>query len=647
MEVMASKRPEGSQEPEVTQVPEVIQVPEVTIAPIVAEIGNVSGVMEVVQNAPLIVPLTKSEMIRKVVEFTNCSELVAKAALYESDNNSDEAINSILDRPATPNSPNKVQDNHSRAMANYDEAGPSTSTAKSATVAKLREMFTPKIVQGKELTKNFLDEFMLDRIVQDYLAEKDDAQELTNYFDFGWNRDFRNMAADPPLKGGKLYTKPYGCMRYSISVVGKYPPNDNWLGGNGVPNEEEWPVAYHGTKEINVLDILVNGFKLEKGKRFAYGKGIYCTPDPRTALGYANDFQFQDKNFKLILQCRVDPTKLKIVANGQNVNGLGQYWTIPDGSCIRPYAICVYDQQAATLAITGTSLVPTAPLTAKQIAKLNSNYGLPSAPPPLNSINNTLFGLNNLQLPQPNVGSFLNTQFGFPITSSANNSSGFQQSQISFPMPDASNSQMYQSTYQQPAYYVQPVPPTNALDIYLQKQPQNHPTTPGLAQPSDLVNGAPPLHPTNTSWPTQAQYDAHQPGTSWDSFDQAAANKTSFWPSATKPSAQQNWSASDQVLAYGGPNQQSGSFQPTQASTSAIGAPLTPWYDPVSVPGNGAQPQGPATPWNHQAQNLANPIQAQLPSTSSAALPQRPFPAKKTRKRKSNEEDSNPKNAKR
>uniref|UniRef100_A0A915DM97 Uncharacterized protein n=1 Tax=Ditylenchus dipsaci TaxID=166011 RepID=A0A915DM97_9BILA len=66
MEVMASKRPEGSQEPEVTQVPEVIQVPEITLAPIVAEVSNVSEVMEVVQNAPLIVPLTKNEMIRKV-----------------------------------------------------------------------------------------------------------------------------------------------------------------------------------------------------------------------------------------------------------------------------------------------------------------------------------------------------------------------------------------------------------------------------------------------------------------------------------------------------------------------------------------------------------------------------------------------------
>uniref|UniRef100_A0A915DM04 PARP catalytic domain-containing protein n=1 Tax=Ditylenchus dipsaci TaxID=166011 RepID=A0A915DM04_9BILA len=345
MEVMASKRPEGSQEPEVTQVPKFIQVPEVTLAPIVAEIGNVSGVMEVVQNAPLIVPLTKNEMIRKVVEFTNCSEMVAKAALINSNNNSDEAINFVLDRILPRKPPNQIQANNFRAISSLEEAGQST---------KLRETCNYKIAIEKELTKSFLHDYMLDRIVQDYVAEKEDAQELTNYFDSRWNRYFREdfngrvdskALADPPLKGGKPYTKPYGCMRYAISVVGKYPPNDHWLGGNGVPNEEEWPVAYHGTKEVNVLDILVNGFKLEKGKRFTYGKGIYCTPDPRIALEFASDYKFQNEKFKLILQNRVDPKRLQIVMKSYPSEN-EEYWIVPDGNAIRPYAICVYDQKA-------------------------------------------------------------------------------------------------------------------------------------------------------------------------------------------------------------------------------------------------------------------------------------------------------------
>jgi hypothetical protein len=35
-------------------------------------------------------------------------------------------------------------------------------------------------------------------------------------------------------------------------VLGKYQ-NDSWLGGKGLRPDEEWPVAYHGTKEVNVM----------------------------------------------------------------------------------------------------------------------------------------------------------------------------------------------------------------------------------------------------------------------------------------------------------------------------------------------------------------------------------------------------------
>jgi len=47
------------------------------------------------------------------------------------------------------------------------------------------------------------------------------------------------------------YTKKF---KYPIfhQVLGKYE-NDRWLGGKGFRPDEEWPVAYHGTKEVNVL----------------------------------------------------------------------------------------------------------------------------------------------------------------------------------------------------------------------------------------------------------------------------------------------------------------------------------------------------------------------------------------------------------
>ena len=54
----------------------------------------------------------------------------------------------------------------------------------------------------------------------------------------------------------------------------------------------EWPVAYHGTKESNALDIVKQGFDINKCKRFAYGEGIYCTPDPRTAFTYGENYDY-------------------------------------------------------------------------------------------------------------------------------------------------------------------------------------------------------------------------------------------------------------------------------------------------------------------------------------------------------------------
>ena len=55
----------------------------------------------------------------------------------------------------------------------------------------------------------------------------------------------------------------------------------------------EWPVAYHGTTELNAPDTLEDGFQLEKGRRFAFGKGIYCSPNVETALYYAQNYDFQ------------------------------------------------------------------------------------------------------------------------------------------------------------------------------------------------------------------------------------------------------------------------------------------------------------------------------------------------------------------
>uniref|UniRef100_A0A915ETS3 PARP catalytic domain-containing protein n=1 Tax=Ditylenchus dipsaci TaxID=166011 RepID=A0A915ETS3_9BILA len=98
-------------------------------------------------------------------------------------------------------------------------------------------------------------------------------------------------------------------------------------------------------QELNVLDILEKGFLLEKGVRFAFGKGIYCTPDIETAIAYAHDYEFEGTKYKLILQCRVDPAKLQIVSKGSDGTH-GEYWLLPNGQHIRPYAICAFQQSS-------------------------------------------------------------------------------------------------------------------------------------------------------------------------------------------------------------------------------------------------------------------------------------------------------------
>uniref|UniRef100_A0A914PGJ7 PARP catalytic domain-containing protein n=1 Tax=Panagrolaimus davidi TaxID=227884 RepID=A0A914PGJ7_9BILA len=159
-------------------------------------------------------------------------------------------------------------------------------------------------------------------------------------FDTRFNYDFTDIKDDGKkfVRGGKNYSRPTGCKRYAIKVNDKYEDN-KWLGCSG--DIKEWPVAYHGTKENNSHDIAKNGFDLSKCQRFAYGRGIYCTPDPETARLYAKEYVFQGKTYHLIFQTRVNP-KTMVVVKKADLNGHGEYWTVPENGHIRPYGVCVY-----------------------------------------------------------------------------------------------------------------------------------------------------------------------------------------------------------------------------------------------------------------------------------------------------------------
>uniref|UniRef100_A0A914DDT2 Ubiquitin-like domain-containing protein n=1 Tax=Acrobeloides nanus TaxID=290746 RepID=A0A914DDT2_9BILA len=123
--------------------------------------------------------------------------------------------------------------------------------------------------------------------------------ENKEFFENEFNADFTKLQDDGTqyTRGGRPYFRPFGSFRYGINLRKMKDMNDpSWLGRPGHRTDStpgEWPVAYHGTREINAGKILEEGFRLDKCIRFAYGKGIYCSPDPNTALSYADPFKYK------------------------------------------------------------------------------------------------------------------------------------------------------------------------------------------------------------------------------------------------------------------------------------------------------------------------------------------------------------------
>ena len=84
---------------------------------------------------------------------------------------------------------------------------------------------------------------------------------------------------------------------------------------NGVQvrnKEKEWAVSYHGTPEVFATLICAGGYDSNRGKNFAYGRGIYSTPDPKIAAIYAKKFTHDGKTYKVLMQNRVNMEKSRI-----------------------------------------------------------------------------------------------------------------------------------------------------------------------------------------------------------------------------------------------------------------------------------------------------------------------------------------------
>ncbi|CAF0947328.1 unnamed protein product [Adineta steineri] len=137
-------------------------------------------------------------------------------------------------------------------------------------------------------------------------------------------------------RGGTEYRRPCGWNRFAIKVAGKFE-NEVWLGSNNSP--DEWPVSYHGTKHDAAKSIAQTGFDLTKGKRFAFGRGIYSAPDINTAKLYATIFTCNGEEYYVVLQNRVNPKTL-IKIDGSKTRH-GDYWISPGPEDIRPYGYCI------------------------------------------------------------------------------------------------------------------------------------------------------------------------------------------------------------------------------------------------------------------------------------------------------------------
>ncbi|CAF1247316.1 unnamed protein product [Didymodactylos carnosus] len=160
-----------------------------------------------------------------------------------------------------------------------------------------------------------------------------------NSLDEKYNYDFTNIRDTVThfVRGGVEYRRPCGWKRFAIRVIGKYE-NEEWLGcSNGLG---EWPVSYHGTRLDAAKSICQAGFDLSKHVRHLYGSGVYSTPDVNIAKQFTKCFKFNNQDYYVVLQNRVNPKTVRKLTNAETKEA-GEYWITPDAKDIRPYGICI------------------------------------------------------------------------------------------------------------------------------------------------------------------------------------------------------------------------------------------------------------------------------------------------------------------
>ena len=160
-------------------------------------------------------------------------------------------------------------------------------------------------------------------------------------------------------RGNRTYYPPIGWIRYGLKVTSIYPDCSKWLSKDG--NRNEWPVAYQGFKLNPLRGSLIKKLfdkdgkfnpQLEKSKNMKFlkeidmnpaslehkqpiGIGIFCSEKPEIAENNTNLFIFNEIKYKMLLQCRVDPQRIRIPKSDKDLFIINQHIHI------RPYGILI------------------------------------------------------------------------------------------------------------------------------------------------------------------------------------------------------------------------------------------------------------------------------------------------------------------
>ena len=141
-------------------------------------------------------------------------------------------------------------------------------------------------------------------------------------------------------------------MGFGIEVTERYHDQE-WLSSDGSPGE--WAVAYHGfgcrmqSSQIKsiIKTIIHDNLKPGSGQACAgypdrrhkgqnCGNGVYVTPNINVAFGYAGFITLGQKNYKLVIMVRVNPSYIREPTTQPD------YWIV-DGKTnqLRPYRLLI------------------------------------------------------------------------------------------------------------------------------------------------------------------------------------------------------------------------------------------------------------------------------------------------------------------